>query len=230
MLVSHSAWLCQPALVFVLPIQLTTTAWLRNGWPRQFFVLWHNSRCALLFHVLVPGGKWQTPRRSPSVSASWCNATFPNRHREPLLPPAAAVTSSLSASGSKGAPLSHHQRRRVAVAHGAVFGSLPTLTQPAFSVRSSTPDGVTFPRRLSGKSFPDLRRRPRWPPRLAPVLASADQFPLFRVHGPSRLPRPLTGTHLPVAVLERRVALRRRRPFPGLTVGREAPAACGRGT
>jgi len=38
-------------------------------------------RCSILFHLLVPGGKWQTVMRSPIVSANCCNATFHKRQR-----------------------------------------------------------------------------------------------------------------------------------------------------
>ena len=33
---------------------------LRSGLPRQLMVMKENSRCSILFHLLVPGGKWQT--------------------------------------------------------------------------------------------------------------------------------------------------------------------------
>ena len=49
-----------PASVVVLPIRLTTTSWLTSGRPRQFWVMWQNIRCSILFHLLVPGGKWHT--------------------------------------------------------------------------------------------------------------------------------------------------------------------------
>src|SRR6266404_3201704 len=101
--------MCKPDFVFVCPIKLTTTAWLRNGLPRQFLVMWHNIRCSILFHLLVPGGKWQIVMRNPVVSANCCKATFHNRLRYPLLPPASTVTSTLSALGYSGFPISHHQ-------------------------------------------------------------------------------------------------------------------------
>src|SRR5512135_2174117 len=69
---------------------------------------------------------------------------------------------------------------------------------------------------------PDLLGGAGGPPLLPSVLEIPDQLPLFRVHGHGRLPRPLEGTHLPVDVLELGVAIRMRRPFPGLAVGLEA--------
>src|ERR1035437_9248267 len=37
-------------------MRLTTVWWLVRGAPRQFMVMWANSRCSILFHLLVPGG------------------------------------------------------------------------------------------------------------------------------------------------------------------------------
>jgi hypothetical protein len=31
------------------------TSWLVRGLPRQFMVMWENSRCPVLFHLEVPG-------------------------------------------------------------------------------------------------------------------------------------------------------------------------------
>src|SRR6266581_6175856 len=38
----------------------TITSWLVSGLPRQFIEMWENRRCSILFHLLVPGGRWQT--------------------------------------------------------------------------------------------------------------------------------------------------------------------------
>ena len=53
--------------VVVAAISLTITSWLTSGRPRQFFVMWENSRCSILFHLLVPGGKWQTVIARPDL-------------------------------------------------------------------------------------------------------------------------------------------------------------------
>jgi hypothetical protein len=58
-----------------------------------------NIRCSILFHLLVPGGKWHTTIFSPVVSARRCSVTFHSRVREPLLPPPSAVMSNSLASG-----------------------------------------------------------------------------------------------------------------------------------
>ena len=52
-----------------------------------------NRRCSILFHLLVPGGKWRTSMDMSSSLASRCNSRFHSRRREPLLPPPSAVIS-----------------------------------------------------------------------------------------------------------------------------------------
>ena len=37
-------------------------------------------RCSILFHLLVPGGKWQTVIGSLSSSASFCKLDLPQAH------------------------------------------------------------------------------------------------------------------------------------------------------
>src|SRR5437762_14188337 len=49
------------------------------------------SRCSILFHLLVPGGRWLTAMSTPSSLASFCSSRFHSRTREPLLPPPSAV-------------------------------------------------------------------------------------------------------------------------------------------
>ncbi len=90
---SSSEWISSPAFVRVFPIKFTTTSRLVSGRPRQFCVMWQNIRCSILFHLLVPGGKWQIPTRNPVSSASRCKHTFHNRFLVPLLPPPSAVIS-----------------------------------------------------------------------------------------------------------------------------------------
>ena len=45
-----------PAVVAVLAMSSTTARWLVSGVPRQFWLLWQNMRCSILFHFEVPGG------------------------------------------------------------------------------------------------------------------------------------------------------------------------------
>ena len=49
-----------PAVVVTAAMVFTTTSRLVSGRPRQVRVRWQNSRCSILFHLLVPGGKWHT--------------------------------------------------------------------------------------------------------------------------------------------------------------------------
>ncbi len=118
---SNSALMCNPARVFVLPIKLTMTARLKSGRPRQFSVIWQNMRCSILFHLLVPGGKWHTEMRSDKLSASFCKHTFHDRARLLLLPPPSAVIRSSVALGYASRPIRAHQRWIVAVANSAVL-------------------------------------------------------------------------------------------------------------
>jgi hypothetical protein len=98
--------------------------------------MWQNIRCSILFHLLVPGGKWHTWMAIPSPAARSCKATFQSRHRLPLLPPPSAVISSRSAPRYRLAPILLYQRRIASVANLAVSWSTPTLTQPWFTVTS----------------------------------------------------------------------------------------------
>src|SRR5664280_2303607 len=136
---SASAWTLSPPRLVVAPMSSTTTSWLLNGRPRQFIVMCANRRCSIRFHLLVPGGKWQTVIASPVCCASWASSHFHNRTREPFDPPASALISSRFAFGYLGAPTLIHQRRRVSTANVAVSPSAPTDTQPVFAPTSYTP-------------------------------------------------------------------------------------------
>jgi hypothetical protein len=85
--------------VVVPAIGLTTTSWPVSGWPRQFNEIWLNSRCSILSHFDVPGGKWQTVIASPVWVARSASSRFHSRSRYPLEPPPSAVISSRSAVG-----------------------------------------------------------------------------------------------------------------------------------
>src|SRR3972149_18758 len=98
-LVSSPALTRRPVRVVVAPIKFTTTSWLTSGFPRQFWVMAENKRCSILFHLLVPGGKWHTAISSPISSASFCSSSFHKRSLYPLLPPASEVISNRVATG-----------------------------------------------------------------------------------------------------------------------------------
>src|ERR1700761_3242790 len=108
-----------------------------SGRPRQFWVMKLKSRCSILFHLLVPGGKWQTINCRPNSSASSCRHTFHNRERGPLEPPASAVISNWTHLGKRRQPMRLHQRRMLLTANSAVSWSIPTLTQPSEEVIDS---------------------------------------------------------------------------------------------
>ena len=86
-------------VVVVAAIRLRMTAWLTRGLPRPFWLMKANRRCSILFHLLVPGGRWQTSMVRPVSSASRCSAHYHRRTRDPLLPPPSAVISRRRAAG-----------------------------------------------------------------------------------------------------------------------------------
>ena len=63
------------------PISSTITSWLTSGRPRQLAVIALNSRCSIMFHLLVPGGKWQTVTASPVPAANRASWVFHARIR-----------------------------------------------------------------------------------------------------------------------------------------------------
>ena len=75
-MVSNSALILKPLRVVVLPIKLTITSCVNNGFPRQFCVIYANIRCSILFHLLVPGGKWLTATFSPVSLANCWSSRF----------------------------------------------------------------------------------------------------------------------------------------------------------
>lgn len=98
-LVSSSACTVRPVLVVVAAMLWTMTSWLVSSLPRQFMVMWENSRCSIRFHFEVPGGRWQTVIVRPDSAANWASSVFHVRVRYPLEPPASAVISSRPAVG-----------------------------------------------------------------------------------------------------------------------------------
>ena len=70
--------------VRVFAIRLTIVACVNNGWPRQFRLMNENKRCSILFHLLVPGGRWQTWIVNPVSQASLCSSHFHKRTRAPF--------------------------------------------------------------------------------------------------------------------------------------------------
>src|SRR3954468_11675489 len=64
--------------------------WVSRGWPRQLPVMNEKSRCSILFHLDVPGGKWRMISVRPVSSASRWSSLFHSRLRALLLPPLSA--------------------------------------------------------------------------------------------------------------------------------------------
>ncbi len=60
------------------------TSRLSNGRPRQFCVIWQNRRCSILFHLLVPGGKWQTLTGSPNLVRQLLQGHLPQAAANPI--------------------------------------------------------------------------------------------------------------------------------------------------
>src|SRR5665811_2251416 len=85
--VSSCAVTFRPVVVVVAPIRLRIVSWLVRGLPCQLRVIWENSRCSILFHLLVPGGRWQTLISRPVSAASAASSVFQVRRRLPLAPP-----------------------------------------------------------------------------------------------------------------------------------------------
>jgi hypothetical protein len=83
-----------PVAVVVAAMVWMMTWWLVSGRARQLREIAENSRCSILFHLLVPGGKWQQVICSPVWAASSASPVFHARVRYPLEPPASAVISS----------------------------------------------------------------------------------------------------------------------------------------
>ena len=49
-----------PPFVVVEEIRFKMVSKLVSGLPLQFMLMKLKSRCSILFHLLVPGGKWET--------------------------------------------------------------------------------------------------------------------------------------------------------------------------
>src|SRR5216683_1089998 len=88
---SSSARTVRPASVVVAAISSTIVRKLRRGLPRQLMLMKEKSRCSILFHLLVPGGKWHTVIGNFSSSANFWSSIFHRRTRLPFDPPPSAV-------------------------------------------------------------------------------------------------------------------------------------------
>jgi hypothetical protein len=83
-----------PLAVVVAEISSMMTREEASGRPLQFMVMKLKSRCSILFHLKVPGGKCATVISSPVSLANLASSTFYALIRWPLDPPASAQMSS----------------------------------------------------------------------------------------------------------------------------------------
>src|SRR6476659_10157041 len=111
--VSRTHCTVRPVMVVVAAMRSTITWWLIKGRPRQFMVIWENSLCSILFHLLVPGGRWQTVTRRPVSAANFAISIFQALTLDPLEPPPSAQINNRSASGYRALPMVSHQLQSV---------------------------------------------------------------------------------------------------------------------
>src|SRR5947199_5680896 len=88
---SSTAYTFKPELVLVEAIRLTITSELVRGLPFQLILINENSLCSIVFHLLVPGGKWQMEISRLVWSASRWRSFFQSFSRYPFDPPESAV-------------------------------------------------------------------------------------------------------------------------------------------
>src|SRR5258705_3133779 len=93
-------------------------------------------RCSILFHLLVPGGRWLTTMSRSSSLASFCSSRFHKRTREPLLPPPSAVINNRVLFGVPPPPGLRHHCGVAVTPKAAAFWAIPALTHPAFAAES----------------------------------------------------------------------------------------------
>jgi hypothetical protein len=89
----------RPWAVTVAAIPATASSLVIRGRARQVRVMRQNSRCSILFHFDVPGGKWHTVISRPVSAARTASWSFQSRPVQLFEPPASQVTSSRRAPG-----------------------------------------------------------------------------------------------------------------------------------
>jgi hypothetical protein len=109
-----------------------------------------NSRCSILFHLLVPGGKCDTLSVFPNSFDNSCSLVFHSFTRAPLLPPESAVMYIRSARGYSQAPTSYHHFRMLSTANSAVSALIPSLTNHCQQVKK----GEHYRRQRGDKLYP----------------------------------------------------------------------------
>ena len=95
-----------PVEVRVFAISLTMAACVSKGWPRQFCEMKENRRCSILFHLLVPGGRWHTEIVRPLAVGKALQLPFPQSQSCTVAPAAVGGDQqALSASGKPRGPI-----------------------------------------------------------------------------------------------------------------------------
>ena len=207
---SSSACTVSPVRVAVAAMDWTMTSWLVSGRPRQFMVMRENSRCSILFHLEVPGGKWQTVIASPVSSARAARPGFPG--------PGAVAVGPAGVGGDQ------------QPAGGRVVGPAAGIPPAADGLDRELggvvvgadvhPPGVRRPGRRSRTGWPCPRHRRRshgpgpvpdrpWAATGPPGVAElADQLLLLGVDADHRIPGRQVGLDLLVDVAELGVPVR----------------------
>ena len=151
--------------------------------------MWQNSRCSILFHLLVPGGKWQTVTSSPVSAARTASWSFQRRahlavgaagvagDQQPPRPPVAEA-----ALGPPPQPQRVHGERG-GVAAGADGHEAPVRRDVVDAVRDDLPELL-----VGEVVVADLHRVPGGPPGPPGPGKRADQLLLLRVRRHHRVP------------------------------------------
>src|SRR3954467_6418677 len=188
-----------------------------------------NKRCSILFHLLVPGGRWWTSISMPSSLARHCSSRFQSRTRPPLLPPPSAAAT--ASAGDDQA-----WRVRIARAGDALPPAADRLhregggiaahadADPA-CVRGQVVHAIRY---RSAKRLAEevvdlyLFRFALWAPCSACVLEIADEFFLFRVHRDHRLLLGQRRLYARLDVVKLRIAVGMLATLAGLAVALQA--------
>ena len=209
-----------PVLVVVAAMVLMMTSWLVSGRPRQFRVIWENSRCSILFHLEVPGGKWQQVTSRPVSRARSASAGLPGPVPPPVGPPGVAADQQ-PPRGRVGVPARqvppaadglHRQRGGVVVgAHVHEPGVRPDVVDP---VRDRVPALLIVEAVIT-----DLHRAARRPPLPPGLRILPDLLLLLGIHADHRLARGQVLPRLRGDIPELGIAVRMPPPLGHLRVG-----------
>src|ERR1039458_8908158 len=182
-----------------------------------------NSRCSILFHLLVPGGKWQIDISSPVSSASFCNSSFPKTYSGSVTTTGVGGDQQLACSGIRLPP------HRLPPSPDALRGKRGGIVIDAHADPSRVARHVIDSIGRRAPQFGNyeivhshlfgISLRTYLPPVIFEV---ADQFFLLRVYRNHRLPAGLKFPDRVVDVVELRVPVGMLTAFQRLAVGLQA--------